>query len=202
MIKLTEFKEEHYQLLVNWLNTPKILMQVAGYSFTFPLTVAQIKNSVEDKNRYCFLIENELDEGIGHAEIYIKPTGALLGKIIIGDDAYRGKGLGKQVVNKLLDIAFNILGQPMAELNVFDWNTGAIKCYEKCGFILNPYKQLQRQIEGETWTAVNMFFVSRRQNTVNYFPANTAFLFSRKADVPSFISSVTKHSLKYCSSAS
>ncbi|MFB3389979.1 GNAT family N-acetyltransferase [Flavobacterium sp. LAR06] len=42
------------------------------------------------------------------------------------------------------------------ELNVFDFNVGAIKCYEKVGFSINPDKILIREVDGETWTALNM----------------------------------------------
>jgi len=81
---------------------------------------------------------------------------AYLGKILIGIKEQRGKGLGQQIVHLLLDVAFSTLGQPKVELNVFDWNIEAIKCYEKVGFVINPGKKNERQIKNETWTAINM----------------------------------------------
>ncbi len=41
-------------------------------------------------------------------------------------------------------------------ISVFDWNTSAIKCYEKVGFIINPNKKLVRIIKNEVWIAINM----------------------------------------------
>ena len=43
-----------------------------------------------------------------------------------------------------------------ADLNVFDWNTQAIKCYEKVGFVINPNILYKQDNNGEIWTAINM----------------------------------------------
>ena len=53
------------------------------------------------------------------------------------------------------------------ELNVFDFNIGAIKCYEKVGFKMNPDKKLLREVDGETWTAVNMVLNLEEWNNKN-----------------------------------
>ena len=42
------------------------------------------------------------------------------------------------------------------ELNVYDWNKSAIKCYEKSGFEINPNKISQIEVKGETWISLNM----------------------------------------------
>jgi RimJ/RimL family protein N-acetyltransferase len=49
----------------------------------------------------------------------------------------------------VLDYAFEVLEQTEARLNVFEWNTVAIKCYEKVGFTFNPYKRFERVINGQ-----------------------------------------------------
>ncbi len=56
----------------------------------------------------------------------------------------------------LLEIAFNELNKEKAELNVFDWNIGAIKCYEKVGFKINQNKVSNSIVKGENWKAINM----------------------------------------------
>ncbi len=45
------------------------------------------------------------------------------------------------MVQQLLDIAFIDLKQSKVELNVFDWNISAIKCYDKAGSVLIVIKQ-------------------------------------------------------------
>ena len=51
---------------------------------------------------------------------------------------------------------FLTFNKTKAELNVFDWNIEAIKCYEKVGFVINPDKKNERRIKDEIWTAINM----------------------------------------------
>ena len=68
----------------------------------------------------------------------------------------RGKGLCSPIVDQLLQIVFQQLNQSRVELNVFDWNAGAIRCYEKAGFVINPNKKLERTVNGKTWIALNL----------------------------------------------
>ena len=44
----------------------------------------------------------------------------------------------------------------MSEVNVFDWNIAAIKCYEKAGFMMNAGKISSRRIKDQTWVVLNM----------------------------------------------
>jgi RimJ/RimL family protein N-acetyltransferase len=132
-------------------------MQFAGPAFSFPLTNEQLDKSLSDKNRFAFRVVNDKTNfSIGHSEIYLTDQSAYLGRILIGDKEQRGKGLGRQIVNLLLDFIFSNLDKTKVELNVFDWNIGAIKCYEKVGFVINPDKKNQRKIKNEIWTALNM----------------------------------------------
>lgn len=93
---------------------------------------------------------------IGHCEIYFKDNSAKLGRILIIDENLRGKGIGEQMVVLLLQFIFENRKERNVELNVFDFNIGAQKCYEKVGFSINPDKKYIREVEGETWTALNM----------------------------------------------
>lgn len=67
---------------------------------------------------------------------------------------YRGKGLGKQAIKDILEIAFYELKLNKVYLNVLSDNVNAIKAYEKSGFIFegelvnhiridNEYKNLK-----------------------------------------------------------
>ena len=132
-------------------------MQFAGPAFSFPLTGAQLDKSMADKNRVAFKVVNlDTKEVIGHAEIYVAERCAYLGRILIGDNRLRGKGIGKEIVERLLDHTFLTLLQSMAALNVFDWNTSAIKCYMKSGFNIHPHKKQERKVNGKTWTTLHM----------------------------------------------
>ncbi len=93
---------------------------------------------------------------IGHCGVYVTGNSVYLERILIGDKEQRGKGIGQQIVNLLLDFTFSTFNKKEIELNVFDWNIMAIKCYKKVGFFINPAKTLERKINGEVWIALNM----------------------------------------------
>ncbi|MDY0989024.1 GNAT family protein [Flavobacterium sp. CFBP9031] len=157
MICLEKFERKDYFELINSVKSAKDLMQFGGPEFTFPLTEEQIDKTLSDENRVAFRVAN-ISNGntIGHCEIYFKDDFAKLGRILIIDENQRGKGIGEQMVTLLLQYIFENRKERNVELNVFDFNIGAQKCYEKVGFTLNPDKKYIREIEGEIWTALNM----------------------------------------------
>ena len=42
------------------------------------------------------------------------------------------------------------------DLNVFDWNKEAIRCYEKVGFEINTNKTDTMMVNNKVWTKLNM----------------------------------------------
>lgn len=157
MIQLEKFDKKFYSELINSISSARELMQFAGPGFTFPLTYEQIEKSLSDKNRIAFRVINTFNNStVGHCEIYFKENCINLGRILIIDKSQRNKGIGKQIVILLLEFIQKNCEQTRIELNVFDFNTSAIKCYEKVGFIINPEKKFEREIDSETWVALNM----------------------------------------------
>ncbi|ADY54340.1 GCN5-related N-acetyltransferase [Pseudopedobacter saltans DSM 12145] len=157
MIKLSPFEITDFEQLASWAETEEILMQFAGPAYQFPLTKEQVQDSLAEADRLLFkVVDQASGNTIGHAQILNKEHSFSLGRIIIGDKLYRGKGIGQILVRQLLEYGFMNLDQEIAELNVFDWNVAAVKCYEKIGFKINPDVSYQREVKGEIWTAVNM----------------------------------------------
>ena len=175
MIRLNKFDKAFYADLISLIESEEELMQFAGPAFTFPLTDEQLDKSLSDKNRFAFVIKDEeTNPPVGHAEIYLTEQSALLSRILISDVKQRGKGLGQQIVHLLLDFTFTNFEQEKAELNVFDWNIAAIKCYEKVGFVINPGQKLERKIKDTVWTAINMTIdkIKWQQSGVNQIKKN------------------------------
>lgn len=160
MIQLAAFKPTDFKKLISWIDSEELLVQFAGPAFTYPLTEEQLVTYLEDGNRIVFkVIDINTNETIGHAEIYRTPENtAKICRILIGDEAYRGKGLGKEIINQLVAYSINSLNTSSIELNVYDWNTAAIKCYEKAGFVINPEKYTTIEVKGNTWLSLNMVF--------------------------------------------
>ena len=158
MIKLEPFTKDDFIRLISWIGNEEELIQFAGPTFAFPLTEDQLQKYLENQNTNAFkIVEQSSQKIIGHCEIYLTETSAKLCRILIGEKSFRGKGLGFELVNIMLDKCFNELNYYLVELNVYDWNTSAIKCYEKAGFIVNPEKTKTIEVNGKTWTSINMF---------------------------------------------
>lgn len=157
MVYLEKFDKKFYSELIDSVKNAKELMQFGGPEFIFPLTEEQIDKTLSDQNRIAFRVVNISDETtVGHCEIYFKDDSAKLSRILIIDEKQRGKGIGEKMVILLLEFIRENRKERNIELNVFDFNVGAIKCYEKVGFTINQDKKLIREVDGETWTALNM----------------------------------------------
>ena len=158
MIRLEKFSKQEYSNLIKWIDSEDVLVQIAGRQMSFPVTEEQLDLSQSDKNRNAFSIINiETGKSIGHCELYRLENSVKIDRLIIGDPSMKGKGLCGQIIQLLLEYGFNKLKQSLIELNVFDWNTVAIRCYEKAGFSKNPEKTMEFEINnGIKWIAFNM----------------------------------------------
>jgi RimJ/RimL family protein N-acetyltransferase len=171
MIELKPFNKNDFQRLINWSSTEVILIQFAGPIFKFPLTIEQLENYVNARDRLPFkVIDSKTQDIIGHAEILSTCDSKTLKicRILIGDESKRGKGFGQKIIEELLKICFIDKKMNTVELNVFNWNTGAIMCYEKIGFKINPSKSFKSEVDGNIWTALNMIIEIREwKNEIN-----------------------------------
>ena len=157
MIRLEKFDKNDYDKLISWIDSEAMLIRIAGRQMNFPVTREQLDISQSDPRRNAFsILDTETGRSIGHCEIYLKENSGLIDRVIIGDHSMRGKGLCGPLMQLLLDYGFNILGQTVIELNVFDWNESAIRCYERAGLTRNPDKIMEFENNGERWIAFNM----------------------------------------------
>lgn len=157
MIALIPFEINNIEQLVSWIDNEEQLMQFAGPAYQYPLTKDQLEKSLLEEGRFVFTVVDTINyEIIGHAQILKKEDTFSLGRIIIGNKERRGKGIGALLIQELLNYGFDNLDRDWAELNVFDWNIPAIKCYEKVGFKVNPEVVFTREMKGKVWTAINM----------------------------------------------
>src|SRR5688500_5802554 len=158
MIRLEPFKESDFNTFIRWIDSKELLVQIARLVFTYRLTYDQLQKYLDDKKSHAFNISDTMsNKVIGHSEIIVvDDVMCKLDKVIIGDPSVRGKGIGLQIMQELLKHSFEKLNAQIVELNVYDWNIAGLKCYEKVGFTLNPDKKQLTQLDGVTWTALNM----------------------------------------------
>ncbi|SHG45934.1 Protein N-acetyltransferase, RimJ/RimL family [Chryseobacterium oranimense] len=157
MIQLLPFTIEDSLELISAIKDKRMLLQFAGPAYHFPLTKEQLEVDLKNENRFMFRVFDETEQKvIGHAQIFLKENTFLLGRILIWDENNRGKGYGKKIVQNLLQYGFSHFNRETAELNVYDWNTGAIECYKKVGFEIDPDVLSEVSIDNELWLSVNM----------------------------------------------
>ena len=128
--------------IVKWTNEKgrNFLEQWAGKSLDFPLTESQIDDL---KDIYSIFCENEF---VGIIQKIRKEMDNIhIGRFLINPEL-TGRGLGKRALIEFINLIFQYEDVNSITLNVFDYNVGAKKLYEKVGFKVvnvteNPMKK-------------------------------------------------------------
>ncbi|HDR4537821.1 TPA: GNAT family N-acetyltransferase [Bacillus cereus] len=154
MIKLEIFKKSDFKQLINWINSEEFLIQWSGNAFTFPLDEQQLDKYIESANTLAFkVVDEETSDAIGHislGQIDNINKSARIGKVLVGNTKMRGHSIGKHMMKAVLHIAFDELKLHRVNLGVYDFNTSAISCYEKIGFIKEGLLRDSKRV-GETY---------------------------------------------------
>lgn len=165
LIKLEKFNCNEISKLISWIPNKEFLLQWGGPSYSMSLLEEQLLNeiktmSVENSKNIMFsakLVSN--NQMVGHIQLLgidRKNMSARIGRVLVGEKEFRGKGIGLQMVNSILDIAFNEMNLHRIDLGVFDFNKSAIACYQKAGFIIEGKLRECRKIDGQYWSLLNM----------------------------------------------
>ncbi|MFC4991834.1 GNAT family N-acetyltransferase [Rubritalea tangerina] len=144
-----------------WLNDRAVTEYLEVGSF--PNTISDIQSFVADTNKNSnmlflgiFLKEN--DEHVGN--IKLGPIDwvhrrAELG-IMVGEESARGVGVGKESIDLVLRHAFSRLNLHRVSLGVIADHIGAIRCYEKVGFVREGLYRESFFKDGEMLDTVRM----------------------------------------------
>lgn len=135
-------KDNNKNDIVKWTNEKgkDFLEQWAGKSLDFPLTESQIDDL---KDIYSIFCENEFVGII--QQIRKEHDNIHIGRFLINPELV-GRGVGKKALIEFINLIFQDEDVNSITLNVFDYNVGAKKLYEKVGFEVvnvteNPMKK-------------------------------------------------------------
>ena len=138
-VYLSPITKDDPEKYCTWLNNLeiglKLNMQTANISMS--QEVETLERLMKDGNHFA-IVDKENEEVIGNCgynKVNHINRSATIG-IFIGDNNYWNKGYGTEVIDLILNYGFNILNLHNIMLEVKEFNKGAIKCYEKCGFKL------------------------------------------------------------------
>jgi RimJ/RimL family protein N-acetyltransferase len=161
MIELRPFAREDFHRLIDWSPTPEFLMQWAGPFFTYPLDEAQLEDYLQGAEgespfrRIYKVVASETGAVIGHIElgmINLVHRTASVNRVLLGDPAYRGRGIGLEMVRRVQQIGFGEMGLHRLDLVVFDFNESARRCYERAGFRVEGHLRECRKVGDEYWS--------------------------------------------------
>lgn len=162
-IELQPFTRDDISRLIGWIPSPDFLMLWAGALFRFPLDDLQFElyiNSAEGDNpmRRIYRVVQD-GEVIGHIELNnlnLEHRTATLSRVLIGNTALRGQGIGAQMIEQVLAIGFGQLNLHRIDLVVFDFNQPALRLYEKLGFVREGHLRDVRRVGENYWSLIQM----------------------------------------------
>jgi RimJ/RimL family protein N-acetyltransferase len=155
--------ERDAEIVSKWTHDPDYLRLLSA-DIAKPLSPAQIKKQHEEmdkdaekRNAFNFAVRfKEDDRLIGLARLYhIEWThGTASLQIGLGDRDDRGKGYGTEALRMLLRYAFDELNLYRLAAATAEYNTGAIRFFERAGFVVEVRRRQAIQRDGKRWDAV------------------------------------------------
>ena len=153
MLKIRPYSEKDIPLRVKWENNPKVdrfISDEPGRKFTLKDIKAWFQNYRKNRNKKFFTIcvGNVPIGWMGITHISKQNQNADL-FIAIGEDAYRGRGYGKQALTWLVDYAFQKLKLHKVKADVIDGNRPSLALCKSLGFKKEGYMRDEVRVGGK-----------------------------------------------------
>ncbi len=149
-VRLRAIERSDIPNFVRWFNDPEVRRYLLIYA---PISAAQEEQwfdrmlEQQGKEQFVFAVDARAGDewvhigNVGLHRINWKDRNATLG-IVLGEKAYWDQGYGTDATRTMIRFAFEELNLNRVELEVFDENARARRCYEKAGF---RYEGTRRQ---------------------------------------------------------
>jgi RimJ/RimL family protein N-acetyltransferase len=161
MINLAPFTEAHFDTLIGWFSTEAEAVQWAGATVTFPLDHEQLQLMLsqtrqQPMQRLAWMAMVG-DRPVGHVQLAFDWRNGIgrLARVGIAP-IERGRGYSGTMLGQVVDRAFAFDGIERLELNVFSFNTPAIRAYERLGFVKEGVRRSSTRVGAERWDTVMM----------------------------------------------
>lgn len=142
-VKLTQPTEEIAASFSKWENDPYLIplsrpnQNQADLDRREDVTVEDLERRIRNTQLYLIYLNDqlvgEMDCQVDPPHLYKKEMPTAWIGIVIGEDAARGKGIEYQSI-QFLEEEIRKQGLKRIELGVFEFNTNAIKLYQKLGY--------------------------------------------------------------------
>jgi [ribosomal protein S5]-alanine N-acetyltransferase len=133
--------EDVTERYLNWLNNPETTKGLATSPGAHTMQSLRdfVSRAIQDSGTQMFTIrdtENDLHIGNIKLDRFDQAAGTCELGLLIGDQAYWGRGIGKEACKLAIAFAFDDLKMRKVLLSVYDNNPAAIKLYHGLGFVL------------------------------------------------------------------
>ncbi len=161
MVTLLPFGPEQFAELTGWFASECDPVQWGGPAVTFPLDKGQLTRMLADCTssppaRLCWMAQ-ATGRIVGHAQIVFdwRNGNATLARIGIAPSA-RGRRLARPMLVPVVRNAFRFPEIERVELNVYSFNTPALRTYESLGFKKEGVRRASARVGAERWDTVGM----------------------------------------------
>jgi RimJ/RimL family protein N-acetyltransferase len=163
MIELIPFTPADIDRLAGWIPSLEAHLVWTAAVFEYPLPREPferfMRESAERRDRLFFkAVDSESGEACGHIELGAidhRNRSLRIGRVLLAP-AFRGRGLGMEMMRAALALAFDGLGMHRVELGVFDMNPRAIASYERVGFRREGVRRDSFAVPGGYWNEMTM----------------------------------------------
>jgi RimJ/RimL family protein N-acetyltransferase len=140
-IMLREYRRDDLPWIRQWVNDPDIVCHLSDI-FLYPHPLESTETFLDSmldgsSDSRGFVIADITDEAyIGQVNLDAIDWKNRVGRvgIVIGSTEYFGLGYGTEAMRLLIQFAFLEMNLNRLELDVYDFNERAIRCYLSCGF--------------------------------------------------------------------
>ncbi len=158
-IYLSPRNSEDVELFTEWLNDFEITDYTGKSGILTTLEGEKKYLEYHSSPEATFVIvtndDNKMIGTVGLEKIDNINRTATLG-IFIGDKEYRDKGYGTESINLILEYGFKYMNLNNIKLDLMEFNTRALKCYEKCGFKECGRRRKCKFINGKYYDSISM----------------------------------------------
>jgi RimJ/RimL family protein N-acetyltransferase len=166
-MELRAFTADDTEALAAWFADEASLVQWGGPAVVFPLDRSQIASFLREAaanppTRWLF---KGVAQGVmvAHAQCALDWRHGVARLARVGvNPACRGRGLATPFLRLILQRIFAVSGFERVELNVYSFNTAAIRTYERLGFVQEGVRRSSVRVGAERWDTA-MFALLRSQ---------------------------------------
>ena len=137
---LTLPTKQQYLQVKSWFSNHQEIYTWGGPNMTYPMPDEDFLNRLKAPHIDSFSLINENQELVAFGQYYMRLGKRHLGRLAVNPN-FRGQGLSKILITKLLAQAENTQPNTDASLFVFKDNVVAYSCYQSLGFIETDYPE-------------------------------------------------------------